>query len=206
MSRGRAIRPCWPASGPPRRNLAARNSTQQAMTNSRRQQPRAPGAAGATRARPDVVHRQRAAMQPAPGDKGPVGAVPQPAQQHRRNDVDRLARAPRSVAPQRNVQIVAQEPAERHVPAAPEIPHRHRPVRRVEVERQPQAEHQPQADRHVGIAGEIEVDLQRVGQRRDPGLAPRPAAPVRPGGTADRPASPACRPARPSWSRRSGTA
>ena len=43
-------------------------------------------------------------------------------------------------------------------------------VGRVEVERQAQAEHQRHADRHVGIAGEVEVELEGEGQAADPGL------------------------------------
>ena len=117
-----------------------------------------------------MVHRQRRAVQPAPGDEGPVGAVPQPAQQHGDDDVRRLAQRAAAVAAERDVEVVAQEARQRHVPAPPEIADRHRAVRRVEVERQAQPEHQRQADRHVGVAGEIEVDLQRVGAGGDPRL------------------------------------
>ncbi len=41
-------------------------------------------------------------------------------------------------------------------------------VRPVEVLREPEAEHPRQADRHVAVAGEVEVDLDRVRQRADP--------------------------------------
>ena len=142
---------------------------------------------------PDVVHRQRDAVQAAPGDEGPVGAVPQPAEQHGRDHVRRLPRRAAAVAAQRNVEVVAQEAAERHVPAAPEVAHRQGAVGRVEVERDAQAEHQRQADRHVGIAGEVEVDLQRVGAGGGPGLPRRIAACRAPWRTADRRPSPACR-------------
>ena len=39
-----------------------------------------------------------------------------------------------------------------------------------EIQREPHVHHARQADRHVGIAGEIEVDLQRIGRRRIPRL------------------------------------
>ena len=42
-------------------------------------------------------------------------------------------------------------------------------VRRIEIERQLDPEHPRQADRHVRIAGEVEVQLKRVGERAAPG-------------------------------------
>ena len=120
-----------------------------------------------------MVHRQRRAMQSAPRDKGPVRAMPQSAQQHGGDDVHRLAQRAAAVAAEWNVEIVAQEPRQRHVPAPPEIAHRDRTIRRIEVQRQAEPEHQRQPDRHVGIAGEIEVDLQRICTGGDPRLGRR---------------------------------
>ena len=111
-----------------------------------------------------------------------------------------------AVAAERDVEVVAQEARQRHVPAPPEVADRHGAVGRVEVERQPQAEHQREADRHVGVAGEVEIDLQRVGAGGDPGLGRGQRRRRPPWRTADRPPSPACRPAPPSWRRRSRTA
>ena len=59
------------------------------------------------------------------------------------------------------------------MPAPPEIPHRDRAIRRAEVQRQGEPEHQRQPDRHVGIAREIEVDLQRIRTGGDPRLGGR---------------------------------
>jgi len=56
------------------------------------------------------------------------------------------------------------------VPAPPERADRGRAIGRQEVQRQHQPEQQPQPHRHVGIAGEVEVDLQREGQARAPAL------------------------------------
>ena len=62
-------------------------------------------------------------------------------------------------------QIVAQEIHQGHVPALPEILDAGRPHRRIEIERQPDAEQQAQPDRDVGIAGEIEQDLEAEAER-----------------------------------------
>jgi hypothetical protein len=48
------------------------------------------------------------------------------------------------------------------VPPAPEVAEGHRRVRGVEVLREAEAEQQGQPDRHVGVAREIGVDLDRV--------------------------------------------
>ena len=56
------------------------------------------------------------------------------------------------------------------MPAAPEVDDVDRLVGGVEVDRQADAEHPAEADRHVGIAGEVEVQLEGVGQRPAPGL------------------------------------
>ena len=77
------------------------------------------------------------------------------------------------VAAERNVEIVAQELRQRHVPAPPEIDDVDGLVRRIEIERQKDAEHQRNADRHVRVAGEIEIELEGVGERADPGLIER---------------------------------
>src|SRR5262249_33640552 len=75
-----------------------------------------------------------------------------------------------SIAAERDVKIIAQEPRERHVPAPPEIDQRERFVRRVEIEREAHADHQRQANRHVGIAGKIIVELEREAAHPDPAI------------------------------------
>src|SRR6202034_2252420 len=74
------------------------------------------------------------------------------------------------VAPERDVEIVAQKLRQRHVPTAPEIDDARRLVGRIEIQWQEDAEHQRDSDRHIGIAGEVEIKLKGVGQRADPGL------------------------------------
>ena len=105
---------------------------------------------------------QQRAVQRPPDHEGPRRAVPESAQQHDDRQVHVGADAPLAVAAERHVQIVAQPRRQRNVPAAPELGDRLRAVGRVEVLREHEAEHQAEADRHVGVAAEIEVDLERV--------------------------------------------
>ena len=78
-----------------------------------------------------------------------------------------------AIAAERDVEVVAQEARQRHVPAAPEILQRHGAVGHVEILRQHDAEQQGEAERHVGVAGEVEIDLEGEAERRLPGLEPR---------------------------------
>ena len=59
------------------------------------------------------------------------------------------------------------------MPARPVIDDIARLERAVEVHRQAQAEQQTQADGHVAVAGEVEVDLQRIAERTVPGVVER---------------------------------
>ena len=67
------------------------------------------------------------------------------------------------VAAERDVDEVAQEARERHVPAPPEVAEAGRAVGAAEVLREDVAHQQREADRHVGVAREVAVDLRRVG-------------------------------------------
>ena len=92
-----------------------------------------------------------------------------------------LARVAGAVAAEGNIDVIAQEAGQGDVPAPPELADRGGAVGGGEVQRQGEAEHEGEADRHVRIAGEVEVDLQCVGARGSPGLG---QAGMRPGGDA----------------------
>ena len=56
------------------------------------------------------------------------------------------------------------------MPPPPEFRNGLRTVRRIEVLREHESEHQAEADRHVRVAAEVEIDLERVGDRTVPGV------------------------------------
>ena len=56
----------------------------------------------------------------------------------------------------------------------------------MEVEREADAEQAGGTEGHVGVAGEIEVELERIGDRADPGFGHRRVAPVGGGEAEDR--------------------
>ena len=55
------------------------------------------------------------------------------------------------------------------MPPPPELGHRAGDIRVVEVAHKLKAQHPPQAHRHVGVAGEVEIDLEGEGQHPQPG-------------------------------------
>ncbi len=120
-------------------------------------------------------------MHQAEHDEGPAGAVPDTNEDkcdQRRHRDPGSERAPPgqpalgrpAVERQRDrlIDIRQQEPLQRHVPPPPVVDDRRGAQRRVEIERQLDPEHPPEPDRHVGIAREVHVQLQRVGRRRRP--------------------------------------
>src|ERR1044071_484196 len=83
-----------------------------------------PGRGVRAPAEPGLQHpldRGPAAMQGAPGDELPRGAVPHPAEQHRQHQIAVRLPPAAPVAAERLVEIVAQPGGERDVPALPEI-------------------------------------------------------------------------------------
>ena len=118
--RCRCSPPCRAASPsvgvqPGRRGTAPRRRRRRAASALR------PADAGSAPARNWRVHDQEQPVQPAPQHEVPRRAVPQPAQQHRRHQVDIAPRLAAPVAAQRDIDVVAQETAQRDVPAAPEL-------------------------------------------------------------------------------------
>ena len=70
---------------------------------------------------------------------------------------------------QRQEDIVAEPERQGHVPAAPELGDALRHIGGVEVLGKAETQHARQADGHVGIAREVKIDLEGVGNGPDPG-------------------------------------
>ncbi len=90
------------------------------------------GPLGQVRSLPGADRLPHAVVE-APEHEGPRGAVPQAAEHHRRDDVHVGAGLARLRPAERDVEVVAQPPRQRHVPSAPEVLQRPRRVRPVEV-------------------------------------------------------------------------
>src|SRR5262245_4555847 len=107
-------------------------------------------------------------MKAAPDHKVPGCAVPEPADHHCDNKVRVSAGKATLVSAYRNVKIFAQPRGKRDVPAAPEISDRLREIGRIKIFCENESEHQAEPDRHVGVAAEIEINLERIRERSEP--------------------------------------
>ena len=145
--------------------------------------PAQPDRRGPKRPRERVLGDEADAVERAPEHERPRRAVPEAAEHHRDHQVAVGEQPAAAAAAERDVEEVAQEARQRHVPAAPEVAEARRAVRAVEVLREHEAHQQREPDRHVRVAREVAVDLGRVARRR---RATRPvrcraAAPRTPG-------------------------
>src|SRR5450759_592633 len=122
--------------------------------------------AGALEGQADAVHA-------SPEHERPAGAVPEPGEEERDDEVHVRAAAALAVAAQRDVEVVPQPAGQRDVPATPEVLDGTRGVRRVEVLGQLDAEKQRDADGDVAVGAEVAVDLHRVGDDPPQGLPGR---------------------------------
>src|SRR5260370_24629714 len=109
-------------------------------------------------------------MQGAPCDECPVRPVPEPAQKYGQEEVKTPPQRSLAIAAEGDIEVVAKESRERHVPAAPEIDDTGGLVGGIEVERQGDPEQQRHTDRHVAISGEVEVKLEGVREGSAPGI------------------------------------
>ena len=102
----------------------------------------------------------------APACKVPTGTVPETGQEPRGQDIEPLVPA---VTAQGYVDIVAEETSQGDMPTVPEVGDGVTAVRVAEVLVEVEPEATPNAYGHVGIAGEVKVDLQGVCQYAYPG-------------------------------------
>ncbi len=115
-----------------------------------------------------VVRHEVKAVQTAPDHERPARAVPQAAEQHRDEEIAVAEQEAATVSAERDVEVIAQEQRERDVPAPPEFDDGGRSIWRVEIHGQQDAEHARETNRHVGVAREIEVELERIRERAGP--------------------------------------
>jgi len=73
-----------------------------------------------------------------------------------------------AVAAKGDIDVGAEPSGERDMPAPPELGDRAGDIRIVKVFGEMEAEHLPHADGHVGVTGEVEVDLEGEGADTEP--------------------------------------
>ena len=104
-------------------------------------------------------------MQHPEQNESPPRTVPYAGNHHCGEEVRELARRPLPIAAQRDVDVLAQEPRQAHMPTPPKLGDRRRFVGREEIDRHRDVEHAGKSDRHVGITRKVEIELEREAQR-----------------------------------------
>ena len=95
----------------------------------------------------------------SPDDKVPCGAVPKSRQRPDDEQIEIGACRAAAIAPQRDIDVLAEPGGQRDVPTPPIVGERAGGQGVVEVFGEAEAQHTPQADGHVRIAGKVEIDL-----------------------------------------------
>src|ERR1700704_2836896 len=96
--------------------------------------------------------------------------MPETAQEHDDDKIDRGPRPSDSITAERKVEVIARESGKRNVPASPEIGEADGRVGKSEIIFQMEAEAEGRADRAGRIAGKIEKDLSGKGNDAHPGV------------------------------------
>src|ERR1700690_1537449 len=115
----------------------------------------------------DAQRKPDAVVEP-PYDEMPCRAVPHTDQSEGDHGVQEAPRRPVPVAPDGDVDIVADPAGERHVPALPEVLQVPCQVGPAEVLRQRDPQEARKANRNVAIPGEIHQDAERDGHQDKP--------------------------------------
>src|ERR1700736_1124068 len=95
----------------------------------------------------DALDDQIRTVQQTPNDEGPGGAVPETAEKHNNDEINRGTDWSDLIAAERNVKVVAQKCGKRNVPASPEIGKTNGCVGKTEIILQMKAEAERGADR-----------------------------------------------------------
>jgi len=117
----------------------------------------------------DTFQNQEHAMVNSPEKKRPVRSMPEPAQYTNNRHVKAGSRSPPAVAAEGNIEVIPEPAAQCHVPAAPKIRDAYGRIGAVEIFGKCKSKQQAQSDSHVGIRGEIEINLKGIGNRAEPG-------------------------------------
>ena len=104
----------------------------------------------------------------SPQDERPFRAVPETGEHPDGQNIEHPARLGYAVAAHRNVDVVAEPRAEGHMPPPPEFGHGFGNIGVIEVFHKFKAEDPSQTDGHIGVTGEVVVNLERGRNRIAP--------------------------------------
>ena len=105
----------------------------------------------------------------SPEHKRPVRSMPQPTQNKNYGHVHACSSSPPAVAAERNVEIISKPFAQSNMPSTPKVRDTYCRIGAIEIFWKCEAKHKAKTYSHVGVGGEIEIDLKGIGNRAEPG-------------------------------------
>ena len=127
-----------------------------------------PGQPGQPPSPQQLFPRQQQEEPCAPQHEGPRRPVPQPGEQPHSRQVEDVPNGGAAASSQGDIDVIPEPGGQGDVPPPPELGDRLGDIGVVEVFQEMKAKHPPQADGHVGIGGEVEVNLEGVCRRPRP--------------------------------------
>src|SRR5699024_5824159 len=116
-----------------------------------------------------LLQQQQETVIEAPEEEGPPGPVPDAGEHPDDHQVPGQLDLGAAAAAQGNIDVVPEPGAEGDMPAPPELGDAPGDIGVVEIDHKVKAQHGAQAPGHIGVAAEVDVDLQGVGQNAAPG-------------------------------------
>lgn len=108
----------------------------------------------------DVFRDEEYSVRGTPQDEGPVGTVPDTADQKRNEQVEQVSAVRYAIAPERNIDVVHEPGRKRDVPSSPELLERSGKIGPSEIFHQTESHRLGYPYRDEGITSEITVDLK----------------------------------------------
>ena len=90
--------------------------------------------------------------------------MPKACEQPYDQDVADLLWKALAVTAQGNIDVLLEPAAQGNMPTPPKLRNAFRDIGIIKVLKEVKAKHPPQADRHIRIAGKIEINLERKGE------------------------------------------
>ena len=119
----------------------------------------------------ELLQQQQGPEVEAPEKEIPAGSVPDAGGRPHKEEVPHPLGFRAAVSPQGNIEVLPKPGRKGDVPTPPELRDAAGDIGVVKVGQELKAQHPPEARGHVRVAGEVEVDLESVGQ--DPQPRPR---------------------------------
>src|SRR5438876_3587325 len=111
----------------------------------------------------ESLDRKHESMERSPHYESPIRTMPEPSQEHSRQQIAVCFPLAPTITPEGNIEIISQPRAQADVPATPKILQAERQVRLAKIDHKMKAQQLCTASSQVAVATEVAVDLPGEG-------------------------------------------